>query len=135
MPRSGSLLITALSLLVSSFASAATTSMAPTSELHQALAPTGKLRVGLNLRRSFLVKRDAATGEVTGMAVELSHMLAERLNVTVELVLYSDVGPLVEGAHALERGISRFLALIQPAPTLWSSLRPTWRWTIPISCR
>ena len=100
MPRSGSLLITALSLLVGSFASAATTSMAPTSELRQALAPTGKLRVGLNLRRSFLVKRDAATGEVTGMAVDLSHMLAERLNVTVELVLYSDVGPLVEGARA-----------------------------------
>jgi ABC-type amino acid transport substrate-binding protein len=95
MPRIGSLLITALSLLVSSFASAATTSMAPTSELRQALAPTGKLRVGLNLPRSFLVKRDAATGEVTGIAVDLSHMLAERLNVTVELVLYPDVGPIV----------------------------------------
>jgi polar amino acid transport system substrate-binding protein len=100
MRRNGSLLITAFSLLVSSFASAATKSMAPTSELRQVLAPTGKLRVGLNLRRSFLVKQDAATGEVTGMALDLSRVLAERLNVTVELVLYPDVGPLVEGARA-----------------------------------
>ena len=100
MRRSGSLSITALSLLLSSFASAATTSMAPTSELRQALAPTGKLRVGLNLGRSFLVKQDAATGEVTGIALDLSRVLAERLNVTVELVLYPDVGPLVEGARA-----------------------------------
>jgi polar amino acid transport system substrate-binding protein len=100
MPRSGSLLITAFSLLVSSFAIAATTSTPSTSELRQALAPTGKLRVGLNLRRSFLVKRDAATGEVMGMAMDLSRMLAERLGVTVEPVLYPDVGPLVEGARA-----------------------------------
>jgi polar amino acid transport system substrate-binding protein len=100
MPGSESLLITALSLLVSSFASAATTSMAPTSELRQALAPTGKLRVGLNLRRSFLVKQDATAGEVTGMAVDFSRMLAERLGVTVELVLYPDVGPLVKAARA-----------------------------------
>src|SRR5262249_47532710 len=47
MRRSRSLLTTALSLLVSSFGSAASTSMAPTSELRQALAPTGKLRVGV----------------------------------------------------------------------------------------
>ena len=100
MRRSGSLSITALSLLLSSFASAATTSMAPTSELRQALAPTGKLRVGLNLSRSFLVKQDTATGEVTGMALDLSRMLAQRLNVAVEPVLYPDVGPLVEGARA-----------------------------------
>jgi len=100
MPRSGSLLIAALSLFLSSFASGATSSMGPTSELRQALAPTGKLRVGLNLRRSFLVKQDAATGEATGMAVDLSRMLAERLNITIELVLYPDVGPLVAGARA-----------------------------------
>jgi polar amino acid transport system substrate-binding protein len=99
MPLSGSLLSTALSLFLSSFASGATSSMAPTPELRQALAPSGKLRVGLNLQRSFIVKRDAATGEVTGMAMDLSRMLAERLNVTVEPVLYPDVDSLVEGAR------------------------------------
>ena len=75
-------------------------STVPSTELRQSLAPTGTLRVGLNLRRSFLVKRDAATGEVTGIAVNLSHMLSERLNLAVEPVLYADVGGLVEGAHA-----------------------------------
>jgi len=100
MRRSGSPSIAALAFLLSCFASAATASIALTSEVRQELAPTGKLRVGLNLRRSFLVKQDAATGEVTGMAVDLSRMLAERLSVTVELVLYPDVGPLVQGARA-----------------------------------
>ena len=100
MRRSGSLSIAAFSLLVSSFATAATTSPVPTSELRQTLAPAGKLLVGLNLQRSFLVKRDPATGEVTGMAMDFSRMLAERLNVTVEPVLYPDVGSLVEGARA-----------------------------------
>lgn len=100
MPRSGSLLILAFSFLVSSLARAATTSLVPTWEIRQTLAPTGKLRVGLNLQRSFLVKRDGATGEVTGMAMDLSRMLAERLNVRVEPVLYPDVGSLVQGARA-----------------------------------
>jgi len=100
MRRSRSLLITVLSLFVSCFANAASTSMAPTSELRQALVPTGSLRVGLNLQRSFLVKRDAATGDVTGMALDFSRMLAERLNVTLEPVLYPDVASLVEGARA-----------------------------------
>jgi polar amino acid transport system substrate-binding protein len=89
-----------LAVLAALLSSCNTTSMAPTSEVRQALAPTGSLRVGLNLRRSFLVKRDAATGEVTGMAVDISRMLAERLSVTAEPVLYPDVGPLVEGARA-----------------------------------
>ena len=100
MRRSRSLLIAALSLLMSSFASAASTSMAPASDLRQALAPTGKLRVALNLRRSFLVNRDAATGEVTGMAMDIGRMLGERLNVKVEPILYQEVGPLVAGARA-----------------------------------
>jgi polar amino acid transport system substrate-binding protein len=89
-----------LVLLTAFLSSCTITSMTPSSEVRQALAPTGSLRVGLNLRRSFLVKRDASTGEVTGMAVDISRMLAERLSVTVEPVLYPDVGPLVEGARA-----------------------------------
>ena len=89
-----------LVLLTAFLSSCTITSMTPSSEVRQALAPTGSLRVGLNLGRSFLVKRDAATGEVTGMAVDISRMLAERLSVTAEPVLYPDVGPLVEGARA-----------------------------------
>jgi polar amino acid transport system substrate-binding protein len=89
-----------LVLLTAFLSSCTITSMTPSSEVRQALAPTGSLRVGLNLRRSFLVKRDAASGEVTGMAVDISRMLAERLSVTAEPVLYPDVGPLVEGARA-----------------------------------
>jgi hypothetical protein len=48
-------------------------STVPSPELRQSLAPRGTLRVGLNLRRSFLVKRNASTGEITGIAVDLSH--------------------------------------------------------------
>jgi polar amino acid transport system substrate-binding protein len=75
-------------------------STVPSPELRQSLAPRGTLRVGLNLRRSFLVKRNASTGEITGIPVDLSHMLAERLNLAVEPILYQDVNLLVEGARA-----------------------------------
>ena len=98
MPRAVLTLFAALSLLVSCGATAAT-SMAPSSEVRQALAPTGKLRVGINLQRIFLAKRDAASGEVTGVAMNLGRSLAQRLGVTFEPVFYPNVGAVVDGVR------------------------------------
>jgi polar amino acid transport system substrate-binding protein len=96
-----SFFLVAFSLVVSGLAIAATTSsMAPSSEVREALAPTGKLRVGINLQRIFLAKRNAVTGEVTGMAIDLGRMLAQRLGVMFEPVFYPNVGAVVEGAAA-----------------------------------
>lgn len=62
------------------------------------LAPTGKLRVGINLSNFLLTKTDAATGEYGGVAVDLGRELGRRLGVPVELVPYPNPGALADAA-------------------------------------
>ncbi|MGH8633707.1 MAG: transporter substrate-binding domain-containing protein [Burkholderiales bacterium] len=69
-------------------------STAPTPEARQALAPTGKLRVALQLA-SHNVIRDSASGEMKGVAFDLGNELARRLGVPFEPVLYPSVGALL----------------------------------------
>lgn len=61
------------------------------------LAPTGKLRASVNLGNPVLAYRDPKTGELAGVSVDLSHELAARLGVPVELVVYESAGKVVEG--------------------------------------
>jgi polar amino acid transport system substrate-binding protein len=62
------------------------------------LAPTGKLRVALLADNPVTASRDARTGEMTGVAVDLTKELARRLNVQSELVVYPTVARLIESA-------------------------------------
>ena len=61
-------------------------------------APTGKLRVGLNMSNFLLTARDAA-GAPIGVAPDLGHELARRLGVGVELVPYANPGLLADDAN------------------------------------
>jgi polar amino acid transport system substrate-binding protein len=58
------------------------------------LAPTGTLRAGINYNNPLLARRDVATGELRGVAVDLSHELARRLGVPVQLIPYDAAGRL-----------------------------------------
>lgn len=87
---------------------------APT-QVRNALAPTGELRVGLILDNPALVTKDAASGELRGVAVDLGKNLAMRLGVTFEAVGYPGVAKLVESAKANEWDVA-FLAF-DPART------------------
>jgi len=58
----------------------------PTSVV-KAIAPTGRLRASINLGNPILARRDAATGEVSGVSVDLARALAERLGLEAELVV------------------------------------------------
>ena len=69
---------------------------APTPEARQALAPTGSLRVGLQLGSPHNVIRDSATGEMKGVGFDLGRELARRMNVAFEPVLYPSVGALLD---------------------------------------
>jgi polar amino acid transport system substrate-binding protein len=89
---------TALAALL--LAGCAAISTAPTREARQALAPTGKLRVGLQLGSPHNVVRDAATGEMKGVAFDLGNELARRIGVPFEPVMYPAVAPLLEGGKA-----------------------------------
>lgn len=70
---------------------------APTPEARQALAPTGKLRVGLLLGVPIQAIRDSTSGEMKGVGFDLGKELARRMGVPFKPVLYSSVGALLDG--------------------------------------
>lgn len=64
------------------------------------LAPTGTLRVGLNMSNFLLTAKDPATGEIRGVAVDLGRELGKRLGVGVEVVPYPNPGALADAAKS-----------------------------------
>ena len=73
---------------------------APTEEARQALAPTGKLRVGLQLGSPHNVIRDSASGEMKGVGFDLGRELARRMGVPFEPITYPSVGALLDAGKA-----------------------------------
>ena len=78
----------------------ASTSVFPTPEARQALTSDGQLRVAINLGNPVLAKRDATSGAVSGIAIDLGRALASRLEAEFAPVLYPNAGTLVDGAKA-----------------------------------
>src|ERR1043165_2757731 len=76
------------------------TATAPTPEARQALAPTGKLRVALQLANPLNVVQDSASGEMTGVGFDLGKELARRIGVPFEPVLYPSVGALLDAGKS-----------------------------------
>lgn len=65
------------------------------------LAPTGKLRAGMNLGNTLFTTKDPATGELRGVSVDVMRELASRLGVPVEFIVYPTPG---EVADAVQKG-------------------------------
>ena len=86
-----------LGLLLTGCAGISTT---PTPEARQALAPTGKLRVGLQLGSPHNVIRDSVSGEMKGVGFDLGRELARRMGVPFEPITYPSVGALLEAGKA-----------------------------------
>src|SRR5687767_5333445 len=97
MRSSHSLSTTLLALFLAGCASVGT---APTPEARQALAPTGKLRVGLQLGNPLNAIQDSASGEMKGVAYDLGKELARRIGVPLEAVTYPSVGALLEAGKS-----------------------------------
>jgi polar amino acid transport system substrate-binding protein len=83
-------------LLLSSCAMAPQVPSAARSEL----APTGTLRVGINVQNFLLVNKERSGGEYSGIAVDLSRELGKRLGVPVELVPFDTAGKLADAVKA-----------------------------------
>ena len=66
------------------------------------LAPTGKVRVGINFQNVLLTRKDPVTGEAGGIALDLAHELGRRLGVPVEIVPFPTAGHL---ADAVKTGV------------------------------
>ena len=76
----------------------------------QAFTPTGKLRASINLGNPILAKTDPATGQPTGVSIDLARALAERLGAQLELVVFDAAGKSVE-AVAQEKADFGFFAI------------------------
>jgi polar amino acid transport system substrate-binding protein len=63
------------------------------------MLPIEKLRVGINFGNTVLVNRKP-DGTPHGIAVDLAHELARRLNVPLEFTTYDSAGRMAEGAKA-----------------------------------
>jgi polar amino acid transport system substrate-binding protein len=72
-----------------------------TTETRQALAPTGQLRVAF-LSGALYATKDAATGELKGVAVDLGRELARRVGVPFQPALYPNPAAIVAGAKSGE---------------------------------
>jgi len=73
---------------------------APTPAGRQALAPSGKLRVGVYPGSPFSMVRDPVSGEMKGIAVELGKGLAMRLGVPYEQVEFGSPAEIYEAMKA-----------------------------------
>ena len=62
------------------------------------LAPTGKLRAGINYGNFILARKDPASGESRGVAIDLMGELGGRLGVPTEIVAYDSVAAMVDAA-------------------------------------
>lgn len=90
----------ALSLvLLALVASCATAPVTPPAAVAE-LAPTGKLRAGINYGNPVLVQKDPATGGPKGLAVDLAQELGRRLGVSVELVTFDAAGKMADAVKA-----------------------------------
>jgi polar amino acid transport system substrate-binding protein len=65
------------------------------------LAPSGRLRVGINLGNFLLVTKDPASGDLRGIAPDLARELGRRVGVPVEFFTFPGAG---EMADAVKRG-------------------------------
>jgi len=60
------------------------------------LAPTGKVRAAINFGNPVLAAKDAASGQASGVSVDLARELGRRLGVPVELVTYDAAGKVFD---------------------------------------
>ena len=61
----------------------------------QALAPTGKLRAGMNIGNNLFTRQNEAGG-LYGVSVDLMQELARSLDVPLEMVVYDQPGQVAD---------------------------------------
>ena len=71
-----------------------------TPSLRTELAPTGKLRVGINYGNPVLATREPSTGDLRGVAVDLARELATRTGLPLDLVGFESAGKMFEAVQA-----------------------------------
>lgn len=87
------------------------------------LAPTGKLRAGMNLGNTLFTTKDPVSGELRGVSVDLMRELASRLGVPLELIVHATPGEVADTVQkgtwdvailAIEQSRAQTIAFSQP---------------------
>jgi len=87
------------------------------------LAPSGKLRAGMNLGNALFTQKDPSSGALRGVSVDLMRELGARLGVPVEFVVYETPGQVADAAEsgqwdvavlAIEQARARTIAFSRP---------------------
>lgn len=109
---------------LAAFVVAGCTAMPPVSDAaRKELAPTGKLRAGMNWGNTLFTQKDAATGEPRGVSVDIMRELASRLGVPLELVMHATPGDVADAVDkntwdvsilAIEQARARTIAFSPP---------------------
>src|SRR3990172_2926129 len=68
--------------------------------LRSDIAPAGKLRVGINYGNPVLATRDAVSGKLRGVAVDLALELGRGVGVPADLVAFESAGKMFEAVKA-----------------------------------
>jgi len=76
--------------------------------LARALAPDGRLRAAINVGNPILAQRDAATGEASGVSVDLARALGGELNVEVALILFERAALSVDAVRSEQADVGFF---------------------------
>lgn len=85
-------------------------STSPVTELARHFSQSGRLRVSINLGNPILANRDAATGELCGISVDLARELASRLGLEPALVVFDAAGKAADALKNEEVDVG-FLAI------------------------
>ena len=68
------------------------------------MAPSGKLRIGINYGNAVLASSECVTGELRGVAVDLARELGRRCELPVELVAFESAGKMAAGVESRRMG-------------------------------
>jgi polar amino acid transport system substrate-binding protein len=80
----------------------------PTADTIAAFTPTGRLRASINLGNPILAGTEPDSGAPRGVSVDLARAFAERLGVTLELVVFKTAGHSVEAVTQEQADIGFF---------------------------
>ena len=105
LPRGMSILVLAAGVIAQAPNGRANTVAQIAPDVRQALAPGGKLRVGVYPGSPTSMIRDRASGETKGLAYELGEEFARRLNIPFEPVEFTQIADVLD---ALKRGAVDF---------------------------
>ena len=89
-------------------AGCATPPAKPAVRVDLALAPTGRLRASINLGNPVLARRDATTGVIAGVSVDLARALADEIAVPLDLIVVDGAARSVENVKSGQADVGFF---------------------------